>query len=67
MTPRQADLSKLKRLRTRLLFRYRHLNNQLVWTHDQAHKDQIAEHCRDLTWLLVELDDQLRELEYGIG
>lgn len=67
MTPRNADLSKLKRLRTRLEFKLAFTRNELQWCKSEDLKDHLAEHCRDLTWCLVELDDQIRELEYGDG
>ena len=66
VTPRQAHLSKLKRVRTRLQFRLERTRNQLEWERDELVKDGLARQCRDLTWLLFELDDQVRAAEYGV-
>lgn len=62
---RQALLSKLKRQRSTLSFELEHVRNRYRWSGSDLERDEWAREARLLTWLLIELADELREIEYG--
>lgn len=66
MTPHQALLSKLKRERSRLSFRRDHCHGVHLWhASGLGEGSDDAEECRRLTWLLIDLDERIRELQYS--
>lgn len=65
MTHRQALLSKLLRARSRVLFQLLHARNTYVWHGSGLGEGVDPRLAVDLTWQLVDLDEKIRELEYG--
>ena len=65
MTPRRPDLlSKYKRSRSNLQFQLSHTRNLYRWAVVDLERDALAQRARALTWQVIDLDDQIRELEY---
>ena len=65
MTPRYAALSKLLRARSRVRFRLQQTHNAHVWNRERAGRGGEGLACIALTWELIDLDEKIREMEYG--
>lgn len=66
MTPKQASLSKFYRMRATLKFLLIHIRNVSAWSRDDLERGRLAFQCRELTWRIIDLDEQIRDWEYGL-
>lgn len=61
---RYTTLSKYLRLRSRLTFELSYVRNRARWARDDLERGEWSQEARALTWLLIDLAEAIRELEY---
>lgn len=62
--PSSISPLNLYRLRSGVKFALLAARNRAAWTRDDLEGARLAHQLRDLTWELIDLEEQIRQVEY---